>query len=123
MSRLVFRPLSAGFLRDLFGADYPAWVRKLKGKSGVYLIRNAGSSKVLYVGESHTGNLYETLTRHFQAWSGRTAGATFARGSVRVAVKVTPAGRAVAEQNRLICKFQPSENTLSPACELNKNPF
>lgn len=120
---MKYRPVTAGFIGDLFGAQYPAWVRALKGKSGVYVIRSSSTSKTLYVGESHTGRLYETLTRHFQAWSGRTAGPTFGRGSVRVAVKVTIPSKAVAEQNRLICELQPSENTLSPDCKLNDDPF
>lgn len=46
------------------GEPYPEWVRALKGKSGVYVIRERG--EVVYVGESHAGRLYETLTRHFQ---------------------------------------------------------
>ncbi len=124
MARLRYRSVSAGWLGDFFDAAYPDWVRALKGKSGVYVIRSAGNDKqVLYVGESHTGRLYETLTRHFQAWSGRTAGPTYGRGAVRVAVKVTPAARAVDAQNRLICELMPRDNTLSPLCELSPNPF
>ena len=46
------------------GERYPDWVRDLKGKSGVYVIRQGGDT--VYVGESHTDKLYETLTRHFQ---------------------------------------------------------
>jgi Uri superfamily endonuclease len=38
-------------------------VRDLKGKSGVYVIRENGET--VYVGSS-VGRLYETLTRHFQ---------------------------------------------------------
>jgi len=48
---------------------YPDWVRALRGKSGVYLIRERqrdGSNPVVYIGESHTSRLYQTLTRHFQ---------------------------------------------------------
>ena len=45
------------------------WVRALKGKSGVYVIREQtrdDDAAIVYVGESHSGKLYETLTRHFQ---------------------------------------------------------
>src|SRR6185436_14527736 len=52
------------------GEPYPDWVRALDGKAGVYVIREldaAGSPEVVYVGSS-TGRLYDTLTRHFQAW-------------------------------------------------------
>ena len=38
--------------------------RDLDGKSGVYVIREG--SEIVYVGESHTNRLYDTLTRHFQ---------------------------------------------------------
>jgi hypothetical protein len=51
------------------GEPYPDWVRRLDGKSGVYVIRETkpdGSSVIVYVGESHTSRLYQTLTRHFQ---------------------------------------------------------
>ena len=56
---LVYRPLGAS------GERYPGWVRELDGKSGVYVIRDANSHEVLYVGSSST-RLYDTLTRHVQ---------------------------------------------------------
>src|SRR5262245_12003108 len=65
---LIYRPVGAT------GERYPAWIDELRGKSGVYVIREIqrdGSSEVVYVGESHSGRLYETLTRHFQAWRRR----------------------------------------------------
>jgi hypothetical protein len=61
---LTYRPLGET------GTPYPPWVRALKGKSGVYVIRELkrdGSSQIVYVGESHSGRLYNTLTRHFQS--------------------------------------------------------
>lgn len=59
---LVFRPVGAS------GDPYPDWVRDLDGKSGVYVIRErrGESAEIVYVGESHTDRLYDTLTRHFQ---------------------------------------------------------
>jgi len=115
---LKFRPLSAGLIGDIFGADWPQWVRELQGKSGVYVIRDAWTKQVLYVGESHSGRLKKTLLRHFQAWSGRTAGKTYLRGDVEAAAIVTPPGKAVDRQNEEICRLKPRDNTLSPACEL-----
>lgn len=49
---------------------YPPWLRALREAHGVYAIRERGwlSTTVVYVGESHTGTLYKTLTRHFQSW-------------------------------------------------------
>jgi hypothetical protein len=61
---LTYRPIGET------GTPYPNWVRSLKGKSGVYVIRELkrdGSSEIVYVGESHAGRLYNTLTRHFQS--------------------------------------------------------
>jgi hypothetical protein len=61
---LTYRPIGET------GTPYPAWLRALKGKSGVYVIREIkrdGSSPIVYVGESHTGRLYQTITRHFQS--------------------------------------------------------
>ena len=58
---LVYRPIGAS------GEPYPDWVRELKGKAGVYVIRHADSHEILYVGSS-SSRLYDTLTRHFQQW-------------------------------------------------------
>jgi excinuclease UvrABC nuclease subunit len=120
-----FQPVSAGFLADLIGAKsaWPAFVRALAGKSGVYIIRAAESGRVLYVGESHTGRLKKTLLRHFQAWSGKTAGQRYSRGAVEIAAEVTPADRAVARQDALILAMQPRDNSVSPAGPLDENPF
>lgn len=97
------------------GELYPPWVRALKGKSGTYVIRVHGwvASEIAYVGESHTGRLYETLTRHFQRWSGPTSGPTFARQDCDVAVVVTRPERAVARQNALIARHRPQHNTVA----------
>lgn len=106
---------------------YPAWLRSLKRSHGVYAIRRRGwlSTTVLYVGESHTGNLYKTITRHFQRW-GR--GKKFWRGAyapeqtdpghtydrsdeLEVAVQVarTPAA-ALRLQATWIARLQPRDN-------------
>ncbi len=61
---LKYRPVGAS------GEPYPDWVRALDGRSGVYIIREIqrdGTHVTVYVGESHAGRLYQTLTRHFQA--------------------------------------------------------
>lgn len=104
------------------GARYPEWVRELKGKSGVYVIREGG--EVVYVGQSSAGKLYETLTRHFAAWrrwkgfwrhqytEGHDPGLTYERSKVEVAVRVLPPDRAVDEEARLIRRLQPRDNVL-----------
>lgn len=59
------------------GSRFADWLAELAGQSGVYLIRDARSHDVLYVGESHTGRLYETLTRHLYVWNGKGAGPSY----------------------------------------------
>jgi hypothetical protein len=108
---------------------YPDWVRALRGKSGVYIIRERqrdGSNQVVYVGESHAGRLYQTLTRHFQTWrrhkkfwSGQYTGSqshdpglTYNRARCTVAVRVLPADRAMTEEARLIARLRPRDNLI-----------
>jgi hypothetical protein len=117
---LSYRPIGAS-------GRYPDWVRALRGKSGVYIIRERqrdGSNPVVYVGESHAGRLYQTLTRHFQIWrrhkkfwSGQYTGSqshdpglTYNRARATVAVRVLPAERAITEETRLIVRLRPRDN-------------
>jgi excinuclease UvrABC nuclease subunit len=101
---LEFRPVKEG-------RAVAEWVKALKNKSGVYLIRESGwLGEVLYVGESHTGRLNSTLLRHFQRWTGPTAGPTFPVSKVEVAVIRTPAGKAVELQNAVIAEYRPKLN-------------
>ena len=120
---LRYRPVGAS------GEPYPDWVRELDGQSGVYIIREIqrdGSHVTVYVGESHTGRLYQTLTRHFQTWrrakkfwAGQYSGSlshdpglTYDRDRVTVAVRVLPPDRALAEEARLIARLRPRDNLL-----------
>ena len=124
--RLNYSPVAVTFWESIFGADWPDFVRDLRGKSGVYVIRDRENKQPLYVGESHTGRLKKTLLRHFQAWTGKTAGPTFSRNAVEIAVEVTPDSRAVARQNALIVALKPKLNVISPAGPIrddDENPF
>lgn len=118
---LVYRPVGAR------GEAYPEWLRSIKGSSGVYVIRERdrdGDPVTVYVGESHTARLYETLTRHFQIWrrwkqfwkdgysEGHDPGLTYDRDRVDVAVKVTSANDAIDEEARLIRRLHPRDNLL-----------
>jgi hypothetical protein len=101
---LEFKPVKEG-------RAVAEWVKALKGKSGVYLIREQGIfGSVLYAGESHSGRLYSTLLRHFQHWTGPTAGPTFPVSRVVVAVLRTPPGKAVELQNDIIAEYSPKFN-------------
>lgn len=121
--RLVYRGLGNT------SYPYPDWVRELHGKSGVYVIKGVSlfSTTILYVGESHTNRLYETMTRHFQSWrrakkwwvggyvvSDNDPGTTYDREACEVAVRFTPANVtvSVAVQNELIRKLKPTDNKL-----------
>lgn len=94
------------------GPGFPAWIRGLRRANGVYLFRDVDTYEIAYVGESHTGRLYSTLTRHFQAWTDAydTAGVTYDRDQVDVAVIVVPRLHATHLQNELICTLIPRDN-------------
>jgi hypothetical protein len=123
---LAYRPIGDR------GEPYPSWVRALKGRSGVYVIREG--NETVYVGESHSDRLYETLTRHFQAWrrwkgfwkgqfaEGHDPGLTYDRGGVEVAVRETRPGDAIDEERRLIERLRPRDNLLGQP-ELEDAPF
>jgi hypothetical protein len=125
------------------GEAYPAWVRALRGRSGVYAIRlpssglfGFGGPVVVYVGESHTGNLYGTLTRHFQVWSRQKSwwvtsgyrpsqgdpGHTYRRADVEVRARVVPASASAARAKELAARWQvewfdalaPRDNMIEP---------
>jgi len=117
------------------GERYPDWLRALRGKSGVYIIREQqrdGSNPVVYIGESHADRLYHTLTRHFQTWrrhkkfwSGQYTGSqshdpglTYQRARCTVAVRVLPADRALREEARLIARLRPRDNLVGQPAEV-----
>ncbi len=101
---------------------YAAWLAELAGMNGVYVIRRKArrgqAALMLYVGESHTHRLRETLQRHYQQWTGHTAGPTFDAKDTEVAVEVFLLGEdAVQSQNRLIRRYEPIHNVQIPAPE------
>lgn len=101
---LEFRPVKEG-------RAVAEWVKALKGKSGVYIVRERGFlGDVLYVGHSHSGRLDSTLLRHFQHWTGPTAGPTFPVSKVEVAVIRTPAGKAIELESAVIAEHNPKFN-------------
>ena len=120
---LKYRPVGGN------GEPYPDWIRMLDGKSGVYIFRETqddGTTETVYVGESHTGRLYQTLTRHFQTWrrakkfwagqytgsQSHDPGLTYDRERITVAVRVLPANRALDEEARLIARLRPRDNLI-----------
>jgi hypothetical protein len=113
---LVYRPIGER------GGRYPKWIRDLRHESGVYVIRDRSTREILYVGESHTSKLYETLTRHFQTWrrfkgfwrgqyaEGHDPGLTYPREAVEVSARITTPARALEEEARLIRRLAPRDN-------------
>ena len=111
MTRVRLRYRSPVDGRDLL--RYAKWVRELRLRSGVYVIRDTDLREIVYVGESHTDRLYATLTRHFQYWTGYTAGTTYDRYSVEVAVCALDEAPddVIRKQVELIGELSPSDNT------------
>jgi hypothetical protein len=123
-SALVAR--NAGFAYRPIGASgdpYPDWVRGLKGKAGVYVIREIATREIVYVGSS-SGRLYDTLTRHFQTWrrfkgfwrgqygEGHDPGLTYTRDRCEVAIRFTSASASLDEEMRVIARLKPRDNVI-----------
>lgn len=120
MALSTYRPIRS------YDGEYAPWLARLAGQHGVYVIRTRRTKRkaalVLYVGESHTHRLRETLQRHFQAWTGSTAGPTFKAGDTLVAVQVFDLGdQAIQRQNELIRRLRPVHNHV-PAPEADPLP-
>jgi len=92
--------------------NFLAWVNALRNASGAYIIRNRDSGAVLYVGESHTGRLADTIKRHFYPWkdSPERVHHVYQRGRVEVAVRVCPPRGAIGAQSNLIHRLDPRDN-------------
>ena len=96
-----------------YGDPYPAWMDATRGANGVYAIRCKG--ELVYIGESHSGKLYETLTRHLQRWKLDEAHA-YRRSDCEVAIAITTAAEAPPLQAHWICELQPRDNVYE-VCE------
>lgn len=114
MKPLIYRdPLRSSNHSAKVFAD---WLNELRNQSGAYVIRDRRTHTVLYVGESHSGQLAKTVKRHFYKWkdSPDRKHFTINPGSVEVAVRLTPPNTATAAQDNLIRKLNPTENRLEP---------
>lgn len=95
--------------------------------SGVYAILKG--NRVLYVGESHTGRLYDTITRHFRSWrvdpandrlGRRRGGTTYDRHASRVIYLITDPREAQDVQYAEIQRLGPEDNQIDCAeCDLD----
>lgn len=100
-------------------------IPKGRPRSGIYAILDAASGELLYIGESHTGRLYDTLTRHFRRWccyvkkpGGRSRGPHGEGGKAydrtRVLVAYTVLGDAQAQYHQALAirRLRPRDNEL-----------
>lgn len=106
------------------GGRYHPQLEQIRGVqvSGVYAIADRRSRRTLYIGESHSGRLYDTITRHFREWrvdprqdaQGRRRGGTmYDRGDVLVAFVITEADVAQPAQYAEIDRLRPRDNQVS----------
>lgn len=99
--------------RSPLGPDrrWAPWMRELYGQNGVYMIRSDGTGELLYIGESHTGRLFYTVTRHMWNWEGRGAGPTYSPSRVQIAVElIDDPHEAIDRQFELIRRLSPRDN-------------
>jgi hypothetical protein len=94
--------------------SFAEWIYALREHNGVYLIRDARTHEIVYIGESHTNRLFETMTRHLYAWNGRGSGPSYHPTVVELAVIVaeTPLDDPVADQYALIQQHEPRDNVM-----------
>jgi hypothetical protein len=119
---------------------FSTWLRELaNGQSGAYVIRDATTHRVLYVGSS-SRKLYDTIARHVQAWTRQKTfwsasyaqggkrhdpGTTYDRAHIEVAVVLTgPAPASLHMERTLIHRLKPRDNLArNPDGELDAAPF
>jgi hypothetical protein len=75
----------------------------------------------VYIGESHTDRLYQTMTRHFQRWD-IDAAQTYTRGDCEAAVTITSRAEAPPLQAHRIAEMQPRDNTYETEAD-DATPF
>jgi hypothetical protein len=112
--------------RSPLGPDrrWAQWMRDLYGRNGVYMIRSVSTHQVLYIGESHTGRLFYTLTRHLWNWNGEGAGPSYSPQFVEVAVELhSDPDEAIERQFELIRKLDPRDNQQDGHSLLDEVPF
>lgn len=86
------------------------WVRKLRGKSGVYILKKKGAKKPSYIGYSES-NVYKTMLRHLQQWNDPTqVRITYPKTGTKAIVKLLPPKKAAKFEERAIFLLNPTDN-------------
>lgn len=104
------------------GGGYHRHLAELRNyqASGLYAIVGPRGA-ILYIGESHTGRLYDTITRHFRDWriepgtdaqGRRRGGTTYNRDQVRVIYLICNADEAQQRQYEAIQRLGPRDNII-----------
>jgi hypothetical protein len=101
---------------------WPAWALALKRQPGCYVIRDAGTRRVLYIGSAKK-DLYDTMTRHFQSWrrgkqwwkgmrgpGAHDPGLVYQRSRSQVAIQLTEENERLEVEAALIERFAPRDN-------------
>lgn len=77
-----------------------------KFNTGIYLIKDLKTNKILYVGYSGS-NLYKTMYRHFQNWSSsKQYRAVFKKSGVKIRIIFTSPKKAQSLEKYLIRKYK-----------------
>lgn len=87
-----------------YPSRFPDWI------DGVYAIRDKRTKKILYVGESHSQRLYDTLRRHLTPT--KWTGPTYPRRRVQVAYRAS--SDPERDEANLIAHYQPPDNIRYP---------
>ena len=79
---------------------------KLRGKSGVYIIKSIRTGKIVYIGHSQS-DLYKTMYRHFQSWNDESQiRTTYPKKGYTVRIVLTSKTRAKWLEKALILKYK-----------------
>lgn len=90
-------------LRSIPHGRMPPEFDQFRRQHGVYIIVDAETDTPLYVGESHTGRLIHTATRHIQSWN---LGPTWDRDDVLYGfILCSDPASAYSLQNLIIAEF------------------
>lgn len=92
------------------GQRYPQEMPPM-GISGVYALARKDGTAV-YVGESHSGRLRDTLSRHWREWNCDGNCPTYQRGTIQVAWYRTHARETLDFEAYLIEQYRPLDNEI-----------
>jgi excinuclease UvrABC nuclease subunit len=104
--------MNPSFFSVFEGGKFNKRFSEFKNLSGVYIIKGKVLGTILYIGESHTGNLEKTVKRHFWTWNDDFLHHHFTYEPILCEVMITntTAASAKEKQDELILKYKPRDN-------------